>query len=100
MVAIRLEELIHEICKKLEIKVLILEIKPNYVHVFLDCPPTLSPHQVIHRLKGYSARHLRQEFEQLLVLPSMWTRFYLVSTEEIVSHETIKDYLKNKSQKA
>ena len=93
MVAIRLKELIEEICQTLEVKILELEVQPNYVHLLLNCPPTLAPHQVIHRIKGHTARHLRQEFEQLQTLPSMWTRFYFVSTAETLSQETITQYV-------
>lgn len=99
MVAIRLRELIQEVCANLEVEILTLDIQPNYVHAFLDCPPTLAPHQIIHRVKVYTARHLRQEFEHLLVLPSIWTRSYLVSTSETISQDILEDYVKVQSKK-
>ena len=93
MVAIRLKELIDEICETLEVEVLTLEIHPNFVHVLVNCPPTLAPHQIVHRIKGYTARHLRREFKHLQTLPSMWTRSYFVSTAETVSEKTIEQYI-------
>ncbi|UWU46931.1 IS200/IS605 family transposase [Limnospira platensis] len=99
MVAIRLRELMEEVCPDLEVEILTLDIQPNYVHAFLDCPPTLAPHQIIHRIKAYTARHLRKEFEHLLVLPSIWTRSYLVSTSETISQEIIENYVKHQGKR-
>jgi putative transposase len=98
MAAIRLKELIHEFCETLEVEVLTLEIKPNAVYLLVDCPPTLAPHQIVHRIKGYTARHLRQECEQLQTLPSMWTRSYFVSTAETVPEKKIDRYIKSQQK--
>jgi hypothetical protein len=46
----------------------------------VSAPPTLAPDQIMFRVKGYTSRHLRQEFPELLKLPSMWTRSYFCST--------------------
>ncbi len=99
MAAIRLRELIHEICETLEVEVSTLEIYPNSVYLLVNCPPTLAPHQIVHRIKGYTARHLRREFKQLQTLPSMWTRSYFVSTAETVSSETIEQYMITQKKK-
>ena len=45
------------------------------------------------------SRILRQEFPELLKLPSLWTRSYFVSTAGNVSRETIKKYIANHSKK-
>jgi putative transposase len=45
------------------------------------------------RLKGYTARVLRQEFPDLLKMPSLWTRSYFCATAGHVSSETIKRYI-------
>ena len=45
------------------------------------------------RIKGRTARILRQEFPRLRRLPSMWTRNYFASTAGNVSSETIKRYI-------
>ena len=66
---------------------------PDHVHLFLSCQPSIAPDQVMFRIKGYSSRVLRQEFPQLLKMPSLWTRSYFVSTAGNVSSETIKRYI-------
>ena len=70
-----------------------LEVIPDHVHAFLNCPPTISPSQVMHKIKGYTARYLRQEFTELLKMPSMWTRSYFCSTAGNVSSATVERYI-------
>ncbi|TBR60638.1 IS200/IS605 family transposase [Westiellopsis prolifica IICB1] len=94
-VAKRLEELLYEKTKELDCEIVALEIMEDHVHLFLCCPPTLAPDQIMFRLKGYTSRVLRQEFPHLLKLPSMWTRSYFCSTAGDASSETIKKYIAN-----
>ena len=89
----RLRELIQEVADKLELKILAIEIMPDHVHLFISCPPSLAPDQIMFRIKGYSSRVLRQEFPHLLKMPSMWTRSYFCGTAGNVSSETIKRYI-------
>ena len=95
-VAIRLEELLYEKCQELDLNILALEIGNNHVHLFVNTPPTIAPHQIMFRLKGYTSRILRQEFPHLLKLPSMWTRsYYCGSAGEMDCHGAIKKYIAN-----
>ncbi|MDJ0795232.1 MAG: IS200/IS605 family transposase [Calothrix sp. MO_167.B12] len=70
----RLEILVHDTAINLDCQVLNLAIEPEHVHLFINCPPDMAPSQIMHRIKGASARYLRKEFPSLLKLPSMWTR--------------------------
>lgn len=92
-VARRCEELIKQICVGLECDVLQLAIEPDHIHLFLNCPPSLAPDQLMFRIKGASSRYLRKEFPHLMKMPSMWTRSYFVSTAGNVSNETIERYI-------
>lgn len=89
----RLDVLIHDIARELDCEVLSLAIEPEHVHLFLNCPPDIGPAQVMHRIKGATARILRQEFPSLKKLPSMWTRAYFCLTAGSVSSETIQKYI-------
>lgn len=89
----RLKDLIYETAANLDCEVLAIEVMPDHVHLFLSCPPSLAPDQVMFRIKGYLSRVLRQEFPHLLKMSSMWTRSYFVSTAGNVSSETIKKYI-------
>lgn len=89
----RLKALIYEACQDGDISVVALKVMPDHVHAFLNCPPTLSPSQVMHKVKSYTARYLRQEFSELLKMPSMWTRSYFCSTAGNVSSSTVERYI-------
>lgn len=94
-IATRLAELIRESIIKLDCKLISLAIEDDHVHLFINTAPHLAPIQIIHQIKGYSARVLRKEFPELMRLPSMWTRSYFVSTAGNVSSETVKRYIEN-----
>ncbi len=89
----RLEILIDDIARNLDCEVLNLAIEPEHIHLFINCPPDIAPSQVMHRIKGASARYLRKEFPSLMKLPSMWTRAYFVSTAGNVASSTIQKYI-------
>ncbi len=91
----RLETLIHDKARELDCDVISLAIEPDHVHLFLNCSPDLAPYQIMHRIKGASSHALRQEFPELLKLPSMWTRSYFVSTAGNVSSQTIQKYIES-----
>ncbi|MDS0300269.1 IS200/IS605 family transposase [Halogeometricum sp. S1BR25-6] len=90
-VADRLEELVSEKADELGLEILRLAIQPDHVHLFITGDPTLAPNKIMQQVKGYSSRHLRDEFD--FGLPSMWTRSYFVSSAGEVSSKTIKEYI-------
>lgn len=85
--------LIHDTARELDCDVLNLAIEPEHVHLFLNCPPNIAPSDLMHRIKGRTARILRQEFPELMKLPSMWTRAYFVSTAGNAASSTIQKYI-------
>jgi putative transposase len=89
----RLREIIWEVAREKDWKIIALEIMPDHIHLFVNVPPQVAPHQVAKAIKGRSSRLLRQEFPHLLKLPSLWTHSYFVSTAGNVSSETIKRYI-------
>jgi putative transposase len=90
----RLEELIIEKTKELGGEVIDLTVQSDCVHFFCSFPPTIAPHQIMHRIKGYTAFMLRKEFPELKSrLPNMWTRSYYVGTAGKVSAQTIQRYI-------
>jgi putative transposase len=89
----RLMRIVWETVPDLECDVLTLEVMPDHVHLFLSAAPQWAPNQLIGRIKGKSARLLRQEFPELQRMPSIWTRSYFISTAGNVSSETIAKYI-------
>jgi putative transposase len=92
-VAERLTALIREVAEEINCTVIALEVLPDHVHLFLNCPPVRAPDQLMFRIKGRTAHTLRHEFPYLLRLPSMWTRSYFVSSAGTVSRDTIRRYI-------
>ncbi|MFL9454184.1 IS200/IS605 family transposase [Tolypothrix bouteillei VB521301_2] len=89
----RLRTIVWEVCQEKEWKIIALEIMPDHVHLFVNVPPEIAPHQVANAIKGRSSRLLRQEFPRLLKLPSLWTSSYFVSTAGNVSSDTVRRYI-------
>lgn len=89
----RLKQIIWETAAELDCDVLALEVMPDHIHVFLSATPQWAPNQLVGRIKGKSARLLRQEFPELLRMPSMWTRSYFISTAGNVSSAMIEKYI-------
>ncbi|MEO2601077.1 IS200/IS605 family transposase [Clostridium butyricum] len=91
----RFKEIIKDICKEMDIDILAIECDKDHTHMFLNCLPTLSPSDIMQKIKGVSSKILRSEFNQLSKMPSLWTRSYFVSTTGNVCSETIKKYVEN-----
>jgi len=58
----RLEALVQEKAGELGCAVLELAVRPDHVHLFISCPPTWAPQQVVRRIKGYTSRALSVEW--------------------------------------
>jgi putative transposase len=93
----RLLQLIYIKAKELNCEIIALEIMPDHVHMFIRAKPNISPNQLIGQIKGYTSRIMRQEFKQLLYLPSLWTRSYWVSTAGNVSKAVIIKYIEEQT---
>ena len=91
----RFKALVNDKCKELEINIIAIECDKDHTHMFLNCLPTLSPADIMQKIKGITSRVLRDEFPELKKMPSLWTRSYFVSTAGNVCSETIKKYVEN-----
>ena len=91
----RFKHMVKFICEEIEIEIIAIECDKDHTHMFLNCLPTLSPSDIMQKIKGVTSRILRDEFSELNKMPSLWTRSYFVSTAESVSSETVKKYVEN-----
>ncbi|WP_335870223.1 IS200/IS605 family transposase [Bacillus sp. 2205SS5-2] len=89
----RFKQLVQEISVELDIEIIAIECDKDHSHLFLNALPTLSPADIMAKIKGVTSRILRKEFPHLKHLPSLWTRSYFVSTAGNVSSQTIKRYV-------
>ena len=96
----RFKELTRQTCQKQGIEILAMECHQDHVHLFLKCLPQQSPAGIMKKMKGASSRTLREEFPMLGHAPSLWTRNYLVSTEENLPSETIQKYVETQKKRS
>ena len=95
----RFKELVNGICNKYNIEIIAIECDKDHAHLFLSCPPTLSPAEIIKYIKGGTGRTLRKEFELLSKMQNLWTRSYFISTAGNVSSKTIQQYVENQKKR-
>ena len=98
-VAERLETLLESTAEELGIDILRLRIEPDYVHMNVTATPNLAPTQIVYRLKNGSAA-LRDEFDDLKRIPSMWTSACLVSSAPNLRPDEIQLYIQAQSKSA
>ena len=64
-VAIRVRELVREICRTNNIEILKGHVRPEHVHLLLSVPPHLGPSRVMQAIKGKTSHHLLRDFRAL-----------------------------------
>ncbi len=95
----RLQELLEQIAKEIQVDILEMEIMPDHVHLLIEVDPQFGIHKAVKRLKGLTSRYLRLEFPRLKSrLPTLWTNSYFVSTVGGVSLEVVKQYINNQKE--
>jgi putative transposase len=89
----RFKEILSRLCDENDFEIITLETMPDHVHLFLNVPPSISPSDVMAKLKGGTSRELRQEFQHLRHLTGLWTRSFFCSTAGNVSSDIIARYI-------
>ncbi|BDB98399.1 IS200/IS605 family transposase [Saccharolobus caldissimus] len=89
------KEILKSIAEELGCEIITLEVMPDHIHLFVNCPPRYSPSYLANYFKGKSARLVLKKFPDLRKHTGgkLWTRSYFVSTAGNVSSETIKKYI-------
>ena len=96
----RLETLLREKARELEMTVHALEVMPDHVHLFIEFDPRWGVAEIVNRLKGFTSRVLRKEFPSLRSrLPTLWSRSYYAGTVGHVSDKTVRAYIESQRGK-
>jgi putative transposase len=64
-VAIRLRQLVRDICSELEVDIIKGHVSKDHVHLFVSRPPHVSPSYLMRRIKGKSPKKLLQQFSHM-----------------------------------
>ncbi|MCL5733288.1 MAG: IS200/IS605 family transposase [Patescibacteria group bacterium] len=100
-IALRLREIIRQICSTEKIDILKGAIGPDHVHILLETPPYIAISRIIQHLKGESSRKLQMEFPKLgksFWGQHMWAIGYFCVTTGVVTEKVIKDYIEQQGK--
>ncbi len=93
----RLRQIVRTICTELEAEILKGHISVDHVHLFVSCPPHVSPSYLMQRVKGKSSRQLMQQFSHLKREcwgRHLWARGFFVASSGNVTDEVIMEYIR------
>ena len=95
-----LGEVLHELARQRESRILEGHLQPDHVHMLISIPPKYSVSQVIGYIKGKSAIHIartylvqRRNFSGM----HFWARGYFVSTVG-ADEEVVRAYIRTQEQ--
>ena len=97
-VALRVRDIIREICAEKGLQVVKGHIRPNHIHILISAPAYYSPAKIAQYLKGKSSYRLQREFPSLQKRywgRHLWSRGYFCSTVGAVTEEQIQQYIAN-----
>ena len=92
-----LKSILTKICNKYEYEIKALEVMPDHIHIFVDCPHTVAPCDIVRTLKSISAIELFKAYPTLKKFYArcgrLWSNGYFVSTVGHISEATVKKYI-------
>ncbi len=95
-VAIRLRDLIRDICKTMEVEIITGHISKDHVHILVSVPPYVSVSDLVRRIIGKSSRELLSEYRRLSQPfwgRHLWARGYVAATTGTITDEVIARYI-------
>ena len=92
-----LKQILSDVCNRYDYNIKALEIMPDHIHIFVDCPQTVAPCDIARILKSISAIELFKIYPQLkrfyAKCGKLWSDGYFVSTVGHISEATVKRYI-------
>ncbi len=96
-VAIRVRDIIRQICMEHEIRILSGKVSRDHVHIHISYRPNQDISKMVQWLKGISSRILLQEFAHLRKQcwgKHLWARGYLAVSSGTITDEMVQRYIK------
>lgn len=95
----RFKEMIYKSVEGIDAEIIEMETMPDHIHILVSVNPQYGINRLVRHLKGYTSRHLRDEFPFLKSrLPCLWTNSYFVSTVGGAPLEIIKSYIEGQKR--
>ena len=95
-VALRVRDLIRQICEARNITILNGHVSSDHVHLHVSCPPDISPIKIAQYVKGRSSRLIQQEFSHIRKRywgRHLWARGYFCTSVGNVTEKMIAAYI-------
>ena len=95
-IATRVRDLARQICTEMEVEILKGHVSKDHVHLYVSCPPHVSPSALMQRVKGRSSRKLTVEFAEIRKAcwgRHVWTRGFFVASSGNVTDEVVREYI-------
>ncbi len=100
-VAIRIRELVREICLANDVQILKGHISRDHVHLFVSAPPHVSASKLMQYVKGKTSRKVLMEFPHIKKKywgGHIWGRGYFVASSGNVTDEVIIEYIESQEK--
>lgn len=97
-VALRVRDMIREICQAEEVDIIKGHVSKYHVHLFVSIPPQVTISRLVQRLKGKTSFKLLNEFAHLRKTywgRHFWARGYFCCSSGNVTDEMIIQYIEN-----
>ena len=97
-VAVRVRDLIRQICRANDIEILKGHVGGDHVHLLLSAPPNLAPSRMMQAIKGKTSHDLLSEFRALgksFWGRHLWARGYFIASSGNVTDEVLAKYIES-----
>ncbi len=94
--AVRVRELVRQICERMEVHILRGVVSKDHVHVLISAPPHIAPSELMRRIKGRTSLKIFEEFPAVKKRywgRHFWARGYFCVTAGELTKEMIQEYL-------
>ena len=92
-----LKKILSEVCDAYGYIIKALEVMPDHIHIFVDCPVTVAPCDVVRTLKSMSAIQLLKAYPELKRFYArcgkLWLNGYFISSVGHISEAAVKKYI-------
>lgn len=91
-------KVLDEVAQSIDFEVIKVNVNSNYVHLRIKAHPLYSANEFLAKIKTTSSNRIRNEFEYLSHLSSLWNRKYMISISSI-KQEEINEFLNSQKNR-
>ena len=92
-----IRDILKQLCSYKGVEIIEGHLMPDHIHIFVDCPQTVAPCDIVRTLKSISAIELFKAYPTLKKFYArcgrLWSNGYFVSTVGHISEATVKKYI-------